>query len=165
MHWDDVTWHWYYFSPVSPRHVCCWTLALKWSLLPTPVWAVRGCDWHTSSPSPKTSQTRLTLILYPLPGPNSPGVTLFRILSSVPNGEGDRPPPPQFWSVADLKGGGGIRRPPQGFDPLPTQRLPLCTIFRYPYLVMDPKFFLKAPSAQIYTNFESKFSKKCLKTP
>ena len=44
--------------------------------------------------------------------------------------------------------------PPQGFDPLPTQRVPLCTILRYPYLLTDPKNFLKAPLAPIYTNFE-----------
>ena len=43
------------------------------------------------------------------------------------------------------------RIPPQEFDPLPTQRVPLCTILRYPVLVIDPKKFLKAP---IYTNFE-----------
>ena len=43
--------------------------------------------------------------------------------------------------------------PPQGFDPLPTQRVPLCTILRYPYLVTDPKKFLKAPLAQIHTIF------------
>ena len=40
---------------------------------------------------------------------------------------------------------------PQGFDPLPTQRVPLCTILRYPNLVTDPKNFLKAP---VYTYFE-----------
>ena len=67
--------------------------------------------------------------------------------------------------------------PPQGFDPLPTQRVPICTILRYPFLVMDLKNFLKAPLASMYTNFEegsarrkqnaifwSKFPKKCLKT-
>ena len=42
----------------------------------------------------------------------------------------------------------------QGFDPLPTQRAPLCTILRSPYLAMDPKKFLKAPSMPIYANFE-----------
>ena len=59
----------------------------------------------------------------------------------------------------------------------PKGSLPLCTILRYPYLVTDPKKFLKAPWAPIYTNlrgerapkknaiFWSKFSKKCLKTP
>ena len=44
--------------------------------------------------------------------------------------------------------------PTQGFDPLPTQRVPLCTILRYPYLVTNRKIFLKAPLAPIYTNFE-----------
>ena len=66
--------------------------------------------------------------------------------------------------------------PSQGFDPLPTQSVPLCTILRYPFFVTNPKNFFKAPRAPIYTNFEgerapksatfwSKFSKKCLKTP
>ena len=64
---------------------------------------------------------------------------------------------------------------PQGFDPLPTQRVPLCTILRYPYLVTDPKIFLKAPWAPIYTKFEggaraektqflAKFFQECPKT-
>ena len=52
---------------------------------------------------------------------------------------------------ADIEEGG---LPPQGFDPLPTQRVPLCTMLRYPYSVTDPKKFLKAPSATIYTKFE-----------
>ena len=39
---------------------------------------------------------------------------------------------------------------PQGCDCLPTTRIPLCTILRYPFL---PKTFLKAPSAPIYVNF------------
>ena len=54
-------------------------------------------------------------------------------------------------------GGGGGRADafhPQGFNPLPTQMVPLCIILRYPYLVMDPKIFLKAPLAPLYTNFE-----------
>ena len=39
-------------------------------------------------------------------------------------------------------------------DPLPTQRVhPLCTILRYPYLVTDPRKFLKATLAPINTNF------------
>ena len=51
--------------------------------------------------------------------------------------------------------GGGLRTPsPQGFDPLPTQRAPLCTILRYSNLVTDPKNFLKVPLAPIYTYFE-----------
>ena len=44
--------------------------------------------------------------------------------------------------------------PLQGFDPLPTQRVPLCTILRYPFWETDPKIFLKAPLAPIYTNFQ-----------
>ena len=50
--------------------------------------------------------------------------------------------------------GGFLGRPPQGFDPLPTQRVPLCTILKYPYLVTEPKIFLKAPLTPICTNFE-----------
>ena len=61
----------------------------------------------------------------------------------------------------------------QEFDPLPTQRVPLCTILRYPFLVTDPKIFLKEP---IYTYFKgerapkkrvflSKFYRSCLRTP
>ena len=30
---------------------------------------------------------------------------------------------------------------------------PLCTILRYPFLVTDPKIFLKTPSVPRYTNF------------
>ena len=45
--------------------------------------------------------------------------------------------------------------PPQVFDPLPAQRPPpLSTILKYPFLVADPKKFLKAPLAPIYTKFE-----------
>ena len=55
-------------------------------------------------------------------------------------------------------GGGGIREGGrlsfQAFDPLPTQRVPLCATLRYPFLVTDPKILLKAASAPIYTNFE-----------
>ena len=65
----------------------------------------------------------------------------------------------------------------QGFDPLPTQRLPLCTILRYPLLATDPKHFLKTPSHQCIVVlkgsrrqkkkriFWSKFFKNCLRTP
>ena len=78
---------------------------------------------------------------------------------------------------ADLREEGGGRTPfLQGFDPLPTQRFPLWFFLRNPFLVTDPKIFLKAPWAPIYTKFEgelapkkcdffmSKFSKKCPKT-
>ena len=34
-----------------------------------------------------------------------------------------------------------------------TQRITLCTISRYPYLMTEPKNFLKAPLVPIYTNF------------
>ena len=37
---------------------------------------------------------------------------------------------------------------------------PLCTILRYPFLVMDPKNFLKVPLAPIYTNFEGERAPK-----
>ena len=68
-------------------------------------------------------------------------------------------------------------RPPVGFDPLPTQRVPLWYFLRNPFWPTDPKTFLNAPSPPIYTNFEwgpraeknaifrSKVFKKCLKTP
>ena len=52
----------------------------------------------------------------------------------------------EFW-------GGGVAFL-QGFEPLPTQRVPLCTILRYPFLLTHPKIFLKAPLASIYTIFE-----------
>ena len=45
-------------------------------------------------------------------------------------------------------GGGADALFPQGFDPLPTLR------------VTDPKIFLKAPLAPIYTNFEDSVPKK-----
>ena len=35
--------------------------------------------------------------------------------------------------------------PPHGFDPLPTQWVPLCTILRYPFLANVPKSFPLAP--------------------
>ena len=50
--------------------------------------------------------------------------------------------------------------PSQGFDPLPTQRVPLCTILRHPYLMTDHKTFLKVPLAPIYTNFEGERAPK-----
>ena len=49
--------------------------------------------------------------------------------------------------------GGGGPPSPQGFELLPTQRVPLCTILRYPFLMTNPKIFLKAHWAPIYTNF------------
>ena len=58
-------------------------------------------------------------------------------------------------------GGGGLRTFPffQWFDRLPTHWFPLCTIFRYPFL-NDPKNFLKATLAPIYTNFEGELAPK-----
>ena len=92
-----------------------------------------------------------------------------------------------LFTGADL-GEGWLPSFPQGFNPLPTQRLQMlqkmlqkskltfyyikirynqflsfsviasfhtiCTILRYLFLVMDPKIFLKTPSAPTYTNFE-----------
>ena len=57
-------------------------------------------------------------------------------------------------SGVDLRreGEGGLT-PSQGFEPLPTQRVSLCTIFQYPFLVMDPL-------APIYTNFEGERAPK-----
>ena len=52
-------------------------------------------------------------------------------------------------SGEDVEGGGwGGRFFSEGFDSLPTQTVPLCTILRYPFLVTDPKTFLKAPRRQ-----------------
>ena len=55
-------------------------------------------------------------------------------------------------------GGGGSedgRLLPHGFDPLPTQRVPLCTILKFPFLVTHSKNFLKAPLVPIYINLKS----------
>ena len=46
----------------------------------------------------------------------------------------------------------GEERSLQGFDPLSIQRVPLCIVLRYPFLVMDHKNFSKG--ANIYINFE-----------
>ena len=51
-------------------------------------------------------------------------------------------------------GGGGANTFPKGFDPLPTQRVPLCIILRYPLWMNDLKIFLKAPLAPLYTSFD-----------
>ena len=69
----------------------------------------------------------------------------------------------QFWLPSFLKehpfrcrfrgGGGG---PLSGWIPCRPKGCPFCTILRYPYLVTDPKIFLKAPSAPIYINFEGR---------
>ena len=55
---------------------------------------------------------------------------------------------------ADLGGGGADASFSLRIRPPSTQRVPLCTILRNPYLVEDPKNFLKTPSAPIYSNFE-----------
>ena len=80
---------------------------------------------------------------------------------------------PMFYSGADLGGGGGgLPSFPQGFEPLPTRRVPPLYYFeisllssgvRTPadpkgppfvlFLAMDPKSFLKASSAPILTNY------------
>ena len=54
----------------------------------------------------------------------------------------------------------GVGIPSQEFDPLPTQRIPLCTSLRYLYLVTNPKFFNKALLALIYSNFEGERTPK-----
>ena len=59
------------------------------------------------------------------------------------------PPPP-----LDLGGMEFGPMPTQKFDPLPTQRVPHCTILRHPFLVTDPRIFLKAHLAPVYENFE-----------
>ena len=64
---------------------------------------------------------------------------------------------------ADLGGAGcGGRLLPQGFDPLPTQRVPPLILFQKSIFgrPTDPKIFLKAPWAPIYTNFEGERAPK-----
>ena len=64
-----------------------------------------------------------------------------------------------IWGNSGFRGGGGGRgvdASPQGFDPLPTQRVPLCAILRYPYLLTDHTNVLRAPLAPVYTNFEGR---------
>ena len=79
---------------------------------------------------------------------------------------------------ADLGGGGGGRPPPpQGFETLYRPKgSPFDTFSEIHFWPTDPKIFLKASLAPIYTNFEgerapkknaiflSKFFKKCPKT-
>ena len=64
-------------------------------------------------------------------------------------------------SIADLgRVGGGsglvVGITIWGFDPLPTERVPLCNFSRYPRLVRDFKSFLKTHSAPKLTNFYEK---------
>ena len=56
--------------------------------------------------------------------------------------------------VADLGGGGGDRTPLQGFDPLPTERVPFELFSDIHFWQTDLKYFLKAHSTPIYANFE-----------
>ena len=49
---------------------------------------------------------------------------------------------------------------PHGFDPLPTQTVPLCTTMRYLFLAIDPRNFQKALLAPVYTNFEGEHAPK-----
>ena len=50
------------------------------------------------------------------------------------------------------RGGGDLPTPPlKDSTPCRPKGSPLCTILRYPNLVMNPKIFLKAP---VYTYFE-----------
>ena len=67
---------------------------------------------------------------------------------------------------ADLGGGeAGIGRslPLKDSTPCRPKGSPLCTILRYPYFVTDPKNFVKAPLAPIYTYFKggARAKKKC----
>ena len=66
---------------------------------------------------------------------------------------------------ADLGEGGGRgggRSFPQGFDPLPTQRVPppFDTFSEIHFWPTDPKIFLKAPLAPIYAIFEGERAPK-----
>ena len=69
-------------------------------------------------------------------------------------------------SGADLGGGGGggyvaDTPTPQGFDPLPTQRVPpFDTFSEIHFWPTDPKIFLKAPLAPIHTNFKGERAPK-----
>ena len=68
----------------------------------------------------------------------------------------------QLKSGADLGWGAGRRTPPpQGFDPLPTQRVPpFDTFSEIHFWPTDPKIFLKAPSAPINAIFEGERAPK-----
>ena len=50
--------------------------------------------------------------------------------------------------------GGGVTPFSQRFEPLPIQKVRLCTIWRYQLLAMGPKKLLKAPLAPIYSKFK-----------
>ena len=62
-------------------------------------------------------------------------------------------------SGADLGGGGG--RPPSGIrPPADPKGLPFDTFSEIHFWPTDPKIFLKAPLAPIYTNFEGERAPK-----
>ena len=60
-----------------------------------------------------------------------------------------------------VRGGGGADALfPQGFDPLPTQRVPPLHYFEISIWLTDLKNFLKAPLAPVYSNFEEERAKQ-----
>ena len=66
-------------------------------------------------------------------------------------------------SGADL-GGWGRTLPSQGFDPLPTQRVPFLYYFEIYFRLTDPEIFLKFEMPKILNRFFRSvfFSKFCL---
>ena len=56
-------------------------------------------------------------------------------------------------AVIGSGGGGGLDALSQRFDPLATQRVPFVTFKKCNFGPTDPKLFLKAHLAPIYTNF------------
>ena len=62
---------------------------------------------------------------------------------------------------ADLGGGGGGGRPPSGIrPPADPKGPPFDTFSEIHFWQIDPKIFLKAPLAPIYTNFEGERAPK-----
>ena len=57
-------------------------------------------------------------------------------------------------AVRNLGGAGADAPPPQGFEPLPTQRAPFVLFWDIQFWLTDLEIFPKAPLAPIYTNFE-----------
>ena len=69
--------------------------------------------------------------------------------------------PPYASSGADLGGAGGGRRPPSGIrPPADPKGPPFDTFSEIHFLPTNPKIFLKAPLAPIYTNFEGERAPK-----
>ena len=68
----------------------------------------------------------------------------------------------QFRTGADLGGGRGDGRPPPSGirPPADPKGPPFDTFSEIPFWPTDPKIFLKAPSAPIYTNFEGERAPK-----